>query len=496
MSVISITRPGRRRLARAGGRLIWIAGLAAVLAGVSYKLGVIPALLALAGLLAVPLLLNNPRAAFITWITVIVIAENTDDWNVSIFTKLYAKTPVVYFSISFLLLLVACGAVLLDAARPQVRGRLPGVFVPALVLLAIAITFGFATGALGPGIPKSAVLTAVEDYGTLLLPPLIVVNAVRTRGELRRLLGYFAALTVVKSLAGIAGVVGGLTADQVGLGRLSYLAPAINWMEMVYLLAVVAAPLSGIRVPRWMLWSAPLVLASFVLGQRRSFWLAAVFVLILVVVIASRRTSRRLLLPAAGLTVVIVYLAAATGLTGGVQGTIVTRATSLTPTKVTTNKEDRYRLAELHNVWPAIKRQPLEGLGIGVPWPERAPLPFEYPFNHYFTHFAVLYWWMTCGLIGLAAYVLLMGTTMFVGLRLWWQAREPFERLAALVFGLGAVALAIVELTTTIVPADPRGTAVFATAVGILAVIYQLNREQTPAPSLSGAFDGFGEIQS
>ena len=65
------------------------------------------------------------------------------------------------------------------------------------------------------------------------------------------------------------------------------LAPAINWMEMVYLVAVVAAPLSGTRLPRWMLWSAPLVLASFALGQRRSFWLAAGFVLMLVVVLPS-----------------------------------------------------------------------------------------------------------------------------------------------------------------------------------------------------------------
>ena len=76
---------------------------------------------------------------------------------------------------------------------------------------------------------------------------------------------------------------------------------------------------------------------------------------------------------------------------------------------MTTNKEDRYRLAELKNTWPAVKRQPLEGLGIGVPWPERSPLPFEYPFNHYFAHMAGLYWWMTCGLMGLAAYLLLMG---------------------------------------------------------------------------------------
>ncbi|HET6870949.1 MAG TPA: O-antigen ligase family protein [Solirubrobacteraceae bacterium] len=484
MSVIPVVRPDRRRFARAGGHLIWIAGLAAVLAGVTYKLGVISGLLALAGLLAVPLLLNNSRAAFTAWITVIVIAENTEDWNISLFGKLYDKTPA-YFSITFLLLIVAAGAALLDVSRPGREARSPGVFVPALVLVAIAIAFGFANAALGPGIAKSSVLGAVQNYGSLLLPPLILVNVIRTSGELRRLVGYLAALTVLKSAAGVVAVVGGFTTAEVGLGSVSYLAPAINWMEMVYLIAVAGSTVSGIRLPRWMLWSTPLVLASFVLGQRRSFWLAAVFALILVVVIASRRTSRRLLLPAVGLTVLIVYLATVTGVTGPVQGTLVSRATSLTPTSVTTNKEDRYRLAELNNVWPAIVRQPVEGLGIGVPWPERSPLPFEFQDNHYFTHFAALYWWMTCGLMGLAAYLLVLGTTIVTGLRLWWRAREPVERLTALSLGLGTVGLVIVELTTTVIPADSRGTALFATSVGILAVIHQLARERGSAFSLS-----------
>jgi O-Antigen ligase len=493
MSVIPVVRSGRPRVPGARGRLIWVAGLAAVFAGATYKLGVIPGLLALAGVLAVPLLLNNSRVAFTAWITLIVIAENTSDWNITVFAKLYDKTPV-YFSVSFLLLIVAAAAVLLDVIRPGIEARLPKPFVPALVFVSIAIAFGFASGALGPGIPKSAVLSAVENYGSLLLPPLIVVNVIRTTGELNRLAGYLAALTVLKSAAGVVVVVGGFTTEEVGLGRLSYLAPATNWMEMVYLLAVVGAPLSGTRLPRWMLWSAPLVLASFLLGQRRSFWLAAAFVLVLVVVIASRHTSRRLLLPGVGLTVVIVYIAAATGVTGPVQGALIKRATSISPTQVTTNKEDRYRLAELNNVWPAIMRQPLEGLGVGVPWPERSPLPFEYPFNHYFTHFAVLYWWMTCGLMGLAAYVLLMGTAIVVGLRLWWRAREPVERLTALALGLGAAGLAIVELTTTVVPADTRGTALFATSIGILAVIHPLAVQRSSESLRSAGFGGIGQV--
>jgi O-antigen ligase len=484
MSVVSAVRFGGRRVSRARWRLIWLALLAAVFAGVAYKLGVIPALLALAGILAVPLLLNNARAAFLAWITLIVIAENTDDWNVGFFIKLYDKTPA-YFSINFLLLLIATTAVLLDVIRPGVEARLPHPFIPALVLTAIAVLFGFANGALGPGIPKFAVLGAIEDYGSLLLPPLIVVNIVRDSRDLTRLFAYLAGLTVLKSVAGIAAVLVGFTGTEVSLGRLSYLAPATNWMAMVFLLAIVTARLSGTRLPRWMWWSTPLVVASFILSQRRSFWLAFAFVVILIIPIASGRTLRRLLLPAVGLTVVMVYLGVATGLTGPVQGSLVKRATSITPTKVTANKEDRYRIAELHNVLPAIERQPLEGLGVGVPWPETSPLPFEYPFNHYFTHFAVLYWWMTCGLIGLAAYVFLMGSAAFVGIGLWWRAREPIERLAALTLGFGILGMMIVELTTTVVGADIRGTSLVATSIGILAVIHRFSR-RNPSERVQG----------
>ena len=390
MSVVSAARwrrPGQR-LARVRWRLVWLAALAAVFAGATYKLGVVPGLLVLAALLAVPLLLNNARAAFIVWLTLMVVAENTGDWNISFFSKVYDKTPA-YFSVTFLLLLLAALATLVDVIRPGVEPRSPRPFGPTFAFVALAVAFGFASGALGAGIRKSAVLQSVENYGMLLLPPVIVVNVVRTRREFERLMTYLAAVTVLKSVAGIFATFTGLTGQEVGLGRLSYLSPGTNWIEMVYLIAVAAARFSGTKLPRWVVWATPLVLASFLLGQRRSFWLAAAFTVMLVLIIAPGRAGRRLLLPAAGLTLVIVYLAAATGLTGPVQGSLIKRATSISPTKVTANKEDRYRLAELHNVWPAILRQPVEGLGIGVPWPETSPLPFEYPFNHYFAHFAV-----------------------------------------------------------------------------------------------------------
>ena len=487
MSAISARRVGsprlNSRLSRLRQQLIWLGVLGVVFGGVTYKLGLLAGLAALAGVLAIPLLLNNARAAFALWLVTFVIAENTADWNIAIMSKLYDKTPL-YFSINFLLLLLAAAAVLLDIIRPGVERHMPRPFGPALTLTFLAVVFGFANGALGPGIPKFVVLGSIQTYGTLLIAPFLVVNVVRTRRDLDRFLALLAALTILKSVLGVLAVFGGLTVQETGVGRLSYLAPTINWMEMTYVLVVVAAKLSRTRLPGWVLWSTPVVLASFLLGQRRSFWLAAVFTLVLVYLIASGQTGRRLLLPALAATVLVIYLAVATGLVGPVQGTLISRATSITPTKVTTNTEDRYRLAELQNVVPAIERQPLEGLGLGVQWPETSPLPFEFPFNHYFSHVAFLYWWMTCGLMGAVAYLFLMGSAIVTGVRAWWRARDHLLRVVGLAIGLGVIGMMVVEFTTTVVGNDVRGTGLIATAIGVLAVIYRMPRDEHPVPAV------------
>jgi O-Antigen ligase len=463
------------------GRLTWLAILAAIFAGASYKLGVDKGLLALAGVLLIPLLLNYPRASFVIWVSAFVIAENTADWNISIFARLYDKTPGLYFSPNFLLLLITTIGVLLDVKRPQVRARVPHPFGAALILVFLAILFGYANAFLGPGIKRFALLGSIEDYGMLLLPPLIVVNLVRDEAELRKLMTFLAALTVLKALLGIFAVVAGLSSSEVGLGRLSYLAPTANWMTMVYILAVGAARMAKAKLPGWILWSTPLVIASLLLSQRRAFWLATAFALALLILIGSGRTGRRLLVPAILTVGIAGYLAVASGALAPVQGQLISRATSITPTKVSSNKEDRYRLAELKNTWPAVRSQPLEGLGIGVPWREISPLPFEYPFNHYFAHMAGLYWWMTCGLMGLAAYLLLMGTAVVTGIRLWRRNPTPVLRAVALALGLGVAGMMVDELTTTVVGADARGTAAIAITIGILAVIYRLTNDENDA---------------
>src|SRR5437660_9072137 len=352
MSAVSTARISSVRLSQIRQRLIWLAVLGAIVGAASYKLGVLGGLAALAGTLVLPLLLNNPRVAFALWLIPFVIAESEPQWNVGVFHKLYAKTPL-FFSVNFLLLLLAAVAVLLDVTRAHVEPQLPKPFGPALALLLLAIIFGFASGALGPGIPRYQVLGAVEVYGLLLLPPLLVTNIVRTRRDLEQLLLLLALLAVFKACLGIVGLLAGVTVPEIGSSRLSYIEPMPNWMLAVYLLVMATAAFSRTRLPRWMWWATPLVIAAFVLGQRRSFWLGAGFALILVILIATGRTGRRLLIPAIGVAALVIYITIATGVVGPVQGQLVKRAVSVAPSKVTSNKEDRYRLAELRNVVPA-----------------------------------------------------------------------------------------------------------------------------------------------
>ena len=115
-----------------------------------------------------------------------------------------------------------------------------------------------------------------------------------------------------------------------------------------------------------MLLGSPLLLACLVLSYRRSFWIGAVLGLLFLLVLGTSPVSRRMLVPAA-LAMVAAFL-----LLGSVhfqsQLPLAKRLTSLSPTSIQANREDRYRLDERANVLAAIKENPITGLGVTIPW--------------------------------------------------------------------------------------------------------------------------------
>src|SRR5262249_6586861 len=156
---------------------------------------------------------------------------------------------------------------------------------------------------------------------------------------------------------------------------------------------------------------------------------AAGLCLLLILVIATRKVGRRLIVPGAIVVGLCGYVVLSTGVGNALDGELVKRASTISVSHATHNTQDRYRIAERRNVIAAPEKQPFTGLGIGVDWPERYPLPFEVAGLHDFTHVAFLYWWMTCGPLGALAYLVLMLTTIIAGFRVWTRHDDPLIRV-------------------------------------------------------------------
>ena len=77
-----------------------------------------------------------------------------------------------------------------------------------------------------------------------------------------------------------------------GADELIHQLPTANWMTLVYILVLIAARMAKAKLPAWVWWSTPLVIASLLLSQRRAFWLAAVLAIALLILIGSGRTGR------------------------------------------------------------------------------------------------------------------------------------------------------------------------------------------------------------
>jgi hypothetical protein len=287
-------------------------------------------------------------------------------------------------------------------------------------------------------------------------------------------------------VVGLAEVAGHLGAQIEGSSTLTYYEPTANWLIMGVLLAVAAAALARATLPRWLLLGTPLLLACLLLSYRRSFWIGAALGVLLVLMLGLSPIGRRLMIPAA------LGIAAGVLLLGSIsfqsQLPVVKRVTSLSPTSLQANLQDRYRLDERANVIAAIRRHPITGLGVTIPWPATArPLPLESSENRGYVHFAALWFWMKLGILGLFAYVGMLLGSAVLAWRTWQSSPEPL--LSA--FGLGSLCslagLVVIDTTASFTGVDPRFTILLAAQIGLLAQLARTAGE--PAADRAAAGD-------
>jgi hypothetical protein len=430
-------------------------------------------MLAPVALAAAPILLLNSELLLYTIFAACVLVEFSDPLFPSLDHVVYGSV-IKGLTILDLLVLVLVAAVLLDHHRRREPLRGVGPMSIPLALLAVALVGGTVTGHYA-GASTREIYEPVVKVSHVVILPLLVVNMTQTRGTWRRFLELTVVLIAIKSVLGIyIAHTNGLTSGEVEGHSLSYLEPTANWLTMTYVLAVVAALVQKIRLPAWAYAIAPFALLCVLLSYRRSFWIGTVLGLAIVVLLGSGRKGRRVVVPALAILVVVTIglLSSAGGTSTESSNPVLQRVSSLNPTKITTNVEDRYRIDERRNVLANLKQKPLLGLGIAVPWTAPHPMSTEHPGGRLYTHMIVLWYWMNLGILGLISYLALMFATLWMSFTVWRWHPYAYVRLFGLAMLGGIAGLMAAETTGSFIGVDVRFSIALPVVLGFLALAW------------------------
>jgi O-antigen ligase len=460
-----------RRLRLESGELVAAAAAATVtllVALIAVRKAGVGGLLAPLGVVSVLILLRRPVAMVMLLLALTVLCEGPTFGFLHFTSHLYDE---IYKGLTPLDVLVALAALAvgIDLTVHRRRPRVPRALAPAFAMLLLGMVAGAVTGH-DAGVSWRSVVLAENVLAYLLLVPLAVYNLELDRRHVTPILVGAVALAIVKAGLGLIEVLGHYGQSIEGSATLTYYEPAANWLVMVVVLGVCAALLARAHPPAWMLLGVPLLVASLLLSYRRSFWIAAVLGLLLVLLLGTTPFGRRMLLPIALAIALAILLLGQVHFQG--QLPVVKRVESLTPTRLSTNVEDRYRLDERANVLGEIARHPIAGLGMKVPWGATVqPLSVEHEEGRQYVHFAALWYWLKLGILGLVAYLAFVLGSVALAWRAWRASDERHLRAFGLASLCALAGLLVIETTASFTGVDPRFTVLLGAQVGLLALL-------------------------
>jgi O-antigen ligase len=471
-----------RRLQALGGNELALAGAAsgatlAIGLLASRKLGLTSLLVPLALVLAV-IVLRKPLVMLVLAVAAATICEGPTFGILTFTGNLYRSfyknlTPLdglvvaLFFSIGW------------ELVRTRRALHVPRVLILPAIFLALSLLAGAIVGS-SSGSSLKFVLLQENLLLYLLLLPIAVANLEIDRRKLRLLLLGAFGIAVLKAVLGLIEVGTGHGASIEGSSTLTYYEPAANWVVMIAILGVFAAIVAKTRPPAPILLASPLLVACLVLSYRRSFWIATVLAIALIFLLGASPVGRRMLVPTALLIVGAILLLGSINFQS--QAPIIKRATSLNPSSLEANIEDRYRLDERANVLAEIKRHPITGIGIAVPWSATArTLSTEHLEGRQYVHFAALYYWLKMGILGLISYIAVIIAAATLSWKAWRYNRDPLLRAFGLASLCGTIGLIVLDTTASFTGVDPRFTVIFAAQLGLLAIAAKIGRAETAA---------------
>ncbi len=462
------------RLARTLTEREWLlagaaAGASAVLAFLgAQRLGT-PGLLAPVAAALLFALMLRPVAMVVLTGLLVIVCEGPTFGLLSFTSNLYSH---VYHELNPLDMLTALtiSSIGLDVMRRRRAVHVPRPLLLGGVLLALAMLAGAVTGD-AAGVPVRSLLLSENVLLYLLLVPLAVANLELDRRQVTALLGGATALAIVKAVLGLAEIAGHKGAPVEGHAQLTYYEPTANWLIMCVILGVLALVVMRVRPPLWAGLGMPLLLACLLLSYRRSFWIAAVLGVLLLALLGSSTAGRRALVPAGLLVALGIFVLSSTNWQSS-GSPIIRRVSSLSPAKLETNVNDRYRIDERANVLGEIGEHPITGLGLDVPWSASyEPLPAEHEDGREYVHFAALWFYLKLGIVGLVAYVSILVGAALLAWRVWRRSREPVLRAFGLASLCAFAGLAVMDTTASFTGVDQRFTVLLAMQLGLLAIL-------------------------
>ena len=471
------SRPSVGTTATRAARTVAVAGLGALAAAILVmKVGVAGLAVPL-GLLVLLVPLSNPRLAVGLLVGCAILVESSTANVLHITTDQFHDPIPGHYGPLELLMALAIGAVVIDAARRRRVPLRPAPFGPAIAVLALALLVGSVVGHYA-GQGFNPITEQLRPVLPLIVVPWLTVNVIRDMADLRRAIGLIAILTAAKAALGLIGLVTHVGAAANG-STITYYEATANWLALTFLMVVLASTVSRLPVERIARWAVPLVLLSLALSLRRSFWIGTVAAAPLVLVIAAAPIGRRFLLPATAVLAAALWITISSGVVTDTTTPIGQRIQSLSPSRLVANPEDRYRLDERKNVLAKISASPFVGVGLAVPWQEQFPLSVENPGGRLYVHMAVLWFWLKLGVLGLIAYLGYMLTAIVVGVQVFRRHRDTRIRVAAAGAAAGLAGLMVVETTATFLGTDLRMTVVVGCIVGLLSVALRQTRSPT-----------------
>jgi len=413
-------------------------------------------------------LLYRPATLACVVVALTVLCEGPTFGFVHFTSNLYVQIYKGLTPLDVLVALVVL-SVGIDAIRRRRPIRISRALLPGVTILLLAMLAGAITGhAAGMSWRTVVLLENVLCY--LLVLPVAISNLELDRRQVAALLGAITALALSKAVLGLIEVAGHYGQSIEGSSTLTYYEPAANWLIMIALFGVFAALVARAKPPLWMLLGSPLLIASIVLSYRRSFWIATVLGLLLVLLLGTSPLGRRMLLPAALAIALAIFLLGSIKFQAQIP--VVKRVESLTPTQLTSNVEDRYRLDERANVLAELRHHPITGLGLGIAWQATAqPLSVEHEEGRQYVHFAALWFWLKLGILGLVAYVMMLAGGALLAWRVWRRSHEPMLRAFGLASLCAIAGLVVIETTASFTGIDPRFTVLLGAQIGLLALL-------------------------